>query len=374
MFLLAPGFPGRSHSASLDGAVATAVAAEDAGFDDVWIAEHHFTGYGLCPSSVTMAGYLLGATRRLHVATAVAVLPTRHPVALAEETLLLDQLSGGRFHLGVGRGGPWVDLEVFGGGEDAYRDGYPESLEVLLGALRAPSIAGTGPRHRFREVPVVPRPRTDPHPPVTLAATSPTGVAVAAAHGLPMLLGMHVGDSEKAAAVRAYWTAGGPARARHVSTHLAHVEDTTAAARAAVTDALPRWLGPGLAAHTRLDGAPARTRDPVEYTRLLCDLHPVGSPAFAARRLGATVAETGIDRLLLMTETTGDTARNVENVRRLGAEVLPGLRARVASATDAAVADLVSLDSGRFGNAGSDGAETVGAGDDEFGQMTGSGR
>jgi hypothetical protein len=59
-FLLGPGFPGQDHAAVLDTTVAAAVAAEQAGFDDVWVAEHHFMTYGLVPSAVTLAGYLLG--------------------------------------------------------------------------------------------------------------------------------------------------------------------------------------------------------------------------------------------------------------------------------------------------------------------------
>ncbi|HZD14986.1 MAG TPA: LLM class flavin-dependent oxidoreductase, partial [Pseudonocardiaceae bacterium] len=113
VFLLAAQFPGQDHTTVLDSTVAAAVAAEQAGFDDVWIAEHHFMSYGICPSAITLAGYLLGATRRIAVGTAVSVLSTQHPVALAEQTALLDQLSGGRFHLGVGRGGPWIDLAAF---------------------------------------------------------------------------------------------------------------------------------------------------------------------------------------------------------------------------------------------------------------------
>jgi alkanesulfonate monooxygenase SsuD/methylene tetrahydromethanopterin reductase-like flavin-dependent oxidoreductase (luciferase family) len=84
--------------------------------------------YGICPSAITLAGYLLGATRRITVGTAVSVLSTQHPVALAEQAALLDQLSGGRFHLGIGRGGPWIDLEVFGTGMDRYQHGFAESL------------------------------------------------------------------------------------------------------------------------------------------------------------------------------------------------------------------------------------------------------
>ena len=64
----------------------------------------------------------------------------------------------GRFSLGVGRGGPWVDLEVFGAGLRAYEQDFPESLDLLLRWLREPRVSAAGERFTFREVPVVPRP------------------------------------------------------------------------------------------------------------------------------------------------------------------------------------------------------------------------
>ena len=331
MFLVVGGFPDRGHADALRSAVSAAVAAEDAGFDDVWVAEHHFMSYGLCPSATTMAGYLLGATRRITVGTAVSVLPTAHPVALAEQALLLDQLSGGRFRLGIGRGGRWVDLEVFGTGAARHDEaGFAESLDLLLATLDGPAVRATGERFRFREVAVSPAPRpgvrlggVDP----VLAATSPAGIAAAAARGLPMLLGMHADDAEKARFVRAHRAAGGPPVA-HLSAGIAHVEDGTAGARATVRATLPRWLGPGLAGYVRLDGAAHRARDPHEYTELLCRLHPVGDPAHAIARLTETAATTGIEHVLLLTDCTGAPERTAENIARLGAEVLPHLPGR----------------------------------------------
>ena len=192
VLLLAAQFPGRSHGEVLDATVQAALAAERAGFDDVWFAEHHFMSYGVCPSAVTLAGYVLGRTRRIAAGTAVSVLSTQHPVALAEQAALLDQVSGGRFRLGVGRGGPWVDLEVFGTGLDRYETGFAESLDLLLAALTQDRVRGAGPAFTFGEVPVVPRPRTRPHPPLVVACTSPATAALAAARGLPMLLGLQV--------------------------------------------------------------------------------------------------------------------------------------------------------------------------------------
>jgi alkanesulfonate monooxygenase SsuD/methylene tetrahydromethanopterin reductase-like flavin-dependent oxidoreductase (luciferase family) len=162
VFLPAGQWPGQSHTDVLDRTVAAAHAAEVAGFDEVWLAEHHFMSYGVCPSATTLAGYLLGATTRIEVGTAVSVLSTQHPVALAEQAALLSIVSGGRFRLGVGRGGPWVDLEVFGTGLERFETAFPESLDLLLAFLRSPAVSADGPTFTFRTVPAVP---SSPSPP-----------------------------------------------------------------------------------------------------------------------------------------------------------------------------------------------------------------
>ncbi|MBW8483872.1 LLM class flavin-dependent oxidoreductase [Actinomadura parmotrematis] len=323
VFLLAARFPGEDDAAALHRTVAAALAAEEAGFDDVWIAEHHFMTYGVVPSAVALAGHLLGRTSRIAVGTAVSVLSTRHPVALAEEAALLAIVSGGRFRLGVGRGGPWRDLEVFGTGLDRYEHGFAESLDLLLAWLRSERVGWDGGRFAFREVPVVPR-AAEP-PPVVVACTSPATEEIAAARGLPMLLGMHVGDAAKAAAVARHRAACGRP-APHVSAHLAQVGDSRDEAAALLLEEMPRWLGPGLDGYVPVDGRPRPARDPRGYVRELVDRHPVGSPADCARTLAASARRTGVGHAVLLVEGAGTAERTLANIRRLGAEVLPRLR------------------------------------------------
>lgn len=346
-FLLAAQFPGQGHGEALHRAVRAAEVAEQSGLDSVWLAEHHFVPYGVCPSAVTLAALLLGRTRRIGVGTAVSVLPTAHPVALGEQAALLHLTSGGRFTLGVGRGGPWVDLEVFGAGLRAYESGFPESLDLLVRWLRDPRVSAEGPRYSFREVPVVPRPsellgtpgpgpvpQPDDGPPVVVACTSQPTVALAARHGLPMLLGMHCGDEEKAAMVAAYRTAALACgrtledvhRTEHISAGVAQVADSREEAVEVLAKAMPGWLRQGLAAHVTVDGRERRMRDPREYVRLLCDLHPVGPPGMCAERLARTSERTGIRRFAMLVEGSGDLAATERNVTRIGSEVLPLLR------------------------------------------------
>lgn len=369
-FVLAAQFPGQGQGEALHRAVRAAEEAEAAGLDSVWLAEHHFVPYGVCPSAVTLAALLLGRTRRIGVGTAVSVLPNTHPVTLGEQTALLHLTSDGRFTLGVGRGGPWIDLEVFGGGLDAYEHGFPEALDLLLRWLREPRVgagagAGSGagatgigaessgataaeatdgagdttvPRYDFRAVDVVPRATercADPadHPPVVVACTSPGTVRLAARRGLPMLLGMHCGNEEKAGMTR-LWRREALASGLdpdvvaetatlHVSAGVAQVADTRREAVESLTKAMPGWLREGLGAHRTVDDRERNPRDPLAYTELLCSLHPVGPPRLCADRLAETAKVTGISRFALLVEGTGDLAATEANVQRLGSEVLP---------------------------------------------------
>ena len=244
-FILAAQFPGQGQGEALHRAVRSAEIAEEAGLDDVWLAEHHFVPYGVCPNAVTLAALLLGRTRRIGVGTAVSVLPTQHPVALGEQAALLHLTSDGRFTLGVGRGGPWVDLEVFGSGSRRVRPRLPRIARSAAAlAARAPgrrgrralsrSVRSRSYRVRPRRWPArtVRRPRT-PGPPVVVACTSPSSVRLAAERGLPMLLGMHCGDEEKAEMV-ALWRSAAleagrdgdeVAAAEHVSAGVVQIAD-----------------------------------------------------------------------------------------------------------------------------------------------------
>ncbi|AXI81554.1 LLM class flavin-dependent oxidoreductase [Peterkaempfera bronchialis] len=387
-FLLSAQFPGQRHAEALERTVSAAVAAERAGLDSVWLAEHHFVPYGVCPDAATLAALLLGRTRRITVGTAVSVLSTAHPVALGEQAALLHLTSGGRFTLGVGRGGPWVDLAVFGTGVAAYETGFAERLDLLLRWLRGSRVGADGPAFAFPEVPVVPRAteppvpasggpvhggpvhsprhRPEPHtrpafprqrsdstrppaapgaaritpaaggPPVVVACTSRSSLRLAAERGLPMLLGMHSGDEDKqemVAAYRAMARAAGRtpeqiARAErgHVAAGVAQVADSTAEARTTLLAAMPEWFRYGLGAHRTVDGRERRMRDPRDYTELLCDLHAVGTPKLCADRMLATAERTGVRRFALLVEGSGDRAATLGNVTRLGSDVLPLLR------------------------------------------------
>lgn len=334
LFLISPQWPGRTHGDALAETVRLARLAEQVGLDEVWLAEHHFMSYGVCPSAITLAAHLLAATDRISVGTGVSVLPSTHPVALAEQAAMLDQLAPGRLRLGVGRGGPWRELSVLGGerGPQRWDHGFSEELDALVTALREPSVHGSGPVLAFDEVPVVPRPARVGGPPVHVAATSPATVALAGSRGLPLLLGMHAGLDEKADAVAGWAEQASGSVTDHVSVGIAHVADTRTAAQTTVRAALPRWLRPGLAGYVRADGAPCTPRDADEYTDSLCRLHAVGTVEDLREYLETTRERAGVDRVALMVQTTDDPGHTTATVAALG-ELREELSSRVAPAT-----------------------------------------
>jgi alkanesulfonate monooxygenase SsuD/methylene tetrahydromethanopterin reductase-like flavin-dependent oxidoreductase (luciferase family) len=324
VFLVTGRFPGQRDTAALRRSIEAVQVAERAGFDDAWFAEHHFMPYGVCPSAVTLAAHALGRTRSIEIGTAVSVLSITHPMALAEQWAMLDAVADGRFRLGVGRGGPWQDLEVFGTGLERYEHGFEESVDLLLRAMRGGDVQAGGEHFAFREVPVVPRLEPRERPPVVVACGGPDSGAVglAAARGLPMLLGMHADDDAKRATVEKYGVPG----VAHVSTVLCQVADDRETAVQRVRDTLPGWLNAGFDAHVTIDGRPGPTRDPVGYTEKLCEIHPVGSPGYCVEVLRRSARRTGVSHVIMMVEATGAQESTLANIERIGAEVLPALR------------------------------------------------
>lgn len=243
-FLFTAQFPGMSHGEALGAALEYALTAERCGYSDAWITEHHFIPYGICPSAATMAGLILGRTSHLRVGTAVSLLPLHHPVQLAEQTALLDHLSGGRFNLGVGRGGPVVDLEVFGSSLERYEHGLSESVDLLLQTWTEAKVSADGEFFQFRGVSANPRPLTQPHPPLYVACHSGSTIEVAARRGLPMLLFLHLDDDTKIALLSRYNDTAerhghDPTKIAHIWAVVGYVADHQEEARQIIQTTLP---------------------------------------------------------------------------------------------------------------------------------------
>jgi alkanesulfonate monooxygenase SsuD/methylene tetrahydromethanopterin reductase-like flavin-dependent oxidoreductase (luciferase family) len=161
------------------------------GYDAVWLAEHHFSSFSVCPS-VHMVGVLAAArTTRLRIGTGVSLAPFYHPLRLAEEVALLDQLSGGRVNWGAGRGFARVEFENFGVPPEESTSRFREAVEIVLRAWTEERLTFTGEHFKFDGVEVLPKPMQQPHPPVWMAATSESAIDWAAGRGFSILMDPH---------------------------------------------------------------------------------------------------------------------------------------------------------------------------------------
>ena len=105
--------------------------AEEMGYDYVFVAEHHFSNYGMTPAPLLEAMYIAERTSRIKIVTTSVVLPEWPALRLAEEIAVLDNLSGGRIICGVGRGYQPYELTRHGVPIERSRKRYEETLDVL---------------------------------------------------------------------------------------------------------------------------------------------------------------------------------------------------------------------------------------------------
>lgn len=127
------------------------LAAETAGFEIAWFAEHHFSNYCLCPSPLTMSAYMAAHTTRIKLGPAVVVAPLYEPIRLLEDIGLVDQLSNGRLVLGFGTGYQEYEFTKFGRDLKDGRAILLETLDFLETYLRNDAVAFEGQHIRLPE-------------------------------------------------------------------------------------------------------------------------------------------------------------------------------------------------------------------------------
>jgi alkanesulfonate monooxygenase SsuD/methylene tetrahydromethanopterin reductase-like flavin-dependent oxidoreductase (luciferase family) len=161
------------------------------GYDCVWLAEHHFTTFSVCPSVHLMGMAAAARTKRLRIGTAVSLAAVYHPLRLAEEVALLDILYGGRVNWGAGRGFDRTEFENFGVPPDESVSRFRETVDVVLAAWTNDRLTFAGKHFRYEDVDVLPKPLQKPHPPTWMAASSEPSVQWAAERGFSILMDPH---------------------------------------------------------------------------------------------------------------------------------------------------------------------------------------
>jgi alkanesulfonate monooxygenase SsuD/methylene tetrahydromethanopterin reductase-like flavin-dependent oxidoreductase (luciferase family) len=142
--------PGVATHTLYDNAIAQVKAAEAAGFEIAWFAEHHFSNYCTCPSPLMMVARLAGETSRIKLAPGVVVVPLYNPIRLVSEIGMVDALTHGRLVLGIGSGYQPYEFERFD--EDLADSALKlvEFVEILEKAFSGTTFTHKG---RFTEIP-----------------------------------------------------------------------------------------------------------------------------------------------------------------------------------------------------------------------------
>jgi alkanesulfonate monooxygenase SsuD/methylene tetrahydromethanopterin reductase-like flavin-dependent oxidoreductase (luciferase family) len=161
--------------------------AEDLGFDNIWITEHHFIPGGYSSSPLTVAAAIAARTSRIRIGTYVLLMPFEHPVRLAEDIAAVDILSNGRFDVGIGQG--YVHAEFDGlavpRAERAQR--MEEGIVVLQRLFDEEDLHFEG---RFTQVggaTLSPKPVQQPGPPLWIGARGEKAIRRAARLGCHLM-------------------------------------------------------------------------------------------------------------------------------------------------------------------------------------------
>jgi alkanesulfonate monooxygenase SsuD/methylene tetrahydromethanopterin reductase-like flavin-dependent oxidoreductase (luciferase family) len=180
---------GQTDTTAFDESIGQMKAAEDYGFDAVWLAELHFQkDRSVLAAPLTIAAALAMATRRVKIGIAVQVLPLSHPLRLAEDVATVDQLSKGRLDFGVGRSGLPGHYQGFNIPYSESRDRFLETLEILKKAWTEERFTHKGHYFEFNDVAIMPRPYQKPHPPIRVAATTEETYSMVGRMGLPLFV------------------------------------------------------------------------------------------------------------------------------------------------------------------------------------------
>jgi alkanesulfonate monooxygenase SsuD/methylene tetrahydromethanopterin reductase-like flavin-dependent oxidoreductase (luciferase family) len=140
--------------------------ADKAGFHCYHVAEHHHSPLCLAPNQAVYLSAVAQHTQRLLFGPLVYVLPLHHPVRLLEEICMADNMSGGRFQIGFGRGtGGGQEFAMWGGDPEENNERFEETFQILMRGFTNDFLSFEGKYYQFRDLWMELKPKQAPHPP-----------------------------------------------------------------------------------------------------------------------------------------------------------------------------------------------------------------
>ena len=187
-------FPESRHptddSRIIDETIREARLTDELGFDVLWLAEHHFDGICAYVDPVSFAAALAMATQRVTLGFAVAQASLHHPIRMAEQLALIDNLSHGRLIVGLGRGTAYniYDYQGYGIDPDEAQARFEEAEAIMLAAWTGEPLEHHGRFWDLKLPALRPAPYTRPHPRVIRAASSELGMLDIARRAQPFMM------------------------------------------------------------------------------------------------------------------------------------------------------------------------------------------
>ena len=312
---------------------------DQAGFRTYHCAEHHSTPLGMSPSPSVYLSAVAQRTKRLRFGPLVYTLALYHPLRLAEEICMLDQMSRGRLDLGVGKGISSIEVGYYGVDPAKTDKIFGEAMSVIMQALTQKSMTFKGEFFDFKDVPMELAPYQQPHPPLWYGVVSPDSAARAAAQKMNIIANVPapvfraMTDSYRKAYDAKH---GGALQTRMGINRYMVLADTEEKALEIARPAYRRWHESFMMLWKRHGIPPTNVNYPPEIDGQLADGRALATtPAKALEILRQQLKESGANYLVCRfafgNMTLGDSQRSLELFQR---HVMPGLRESVAVAAE----------------------------------------
>jgi alkanesulfonate monooxygenase SsuD/methylene tetrahydromethanopterin reductase-like flavin-dependent oxidoreductase (luciferase family) len=298
---------------------------EQAGFDSIWLTEHHFTDDGYLGALMPALAAVASRTRRVTLGTYVLLAPFYHPLRLAEDSATIDVISNGRLRLGIGLGYREEEFDGFGITRSERLGRTLETIEILKRAWSGERFSYEGKYFKFNDVRVLPRPISQPYPELLWGGMTAKAIERGARLGLSFAC--NLGRREVQVYREALQRYGkDPAAFRIVGNRIVYVADSFDRAWADIEQAAlyqaslyGQWLSAA--------AGPGQTWNWADAERLKRGAI-IGSPQEVQDRLQQLMQAGETTELIIAMQLPGlEPNKTMRSLERFCAEVLPHLRA-----------------------------------------------
>jgi alkanesulfonate monooxygenase SsuD/methylene tetrahydromethanopterin reductase-like flavin-dependent oxidoreductase (luciferase family) len=311
---------------------------EQSGFHAYHMAEHHSTPLGMAPSPSVYLAAIGQRTRRLRFGPLVYTLALYHPLRLAEEICMLDQMSRGRFLLGIGKGISPIEVGYYGVDYKNADKMFAESFAIIMQALTKKTVDFEGEFFRYKNVPFEVQPFQKPHPPLWYGVVNPDSAERAAKAGMNFISNSTAAMvKDKVARYSAAYkaTVGQPAPKFGMNRYMVLAETEDEALQVA-RRAYRRWWSSFMSLWHKHNIPPTNVNYPPEIDGQIADGRAiVTTPAKALDILRGQLAESGANYLVCRFAfgdlSLSESLRSLDLFQR---HVMPGLRESVPVAAE----------------------------------------